>query len=491
MRHYIVSIILCTALTLPVFADAPWTPNVRVSTDVPWDYLNQGESCFGINGDTIVSVCNTAERGYIPIAPYAYSFDNGVTWTQIPFTDSAVGITWHTDPVIDMDDSGHVHMLIQFSLNQLNHYLSKDGGQTWCDTTVISNSYGIDKPWMVVNNNEIYITYQQAYGTTGIMFAKSVDYGATFTLERIWLRTGITALCMDENENLHLALVSGGYGSLYYTKSTDKGITWSAEEYLSNVLYDTCYGDRAPINSIDACGDVVFVTWVDIRNGNLDIMGIRSSDGGTTWGTAYEVNDLMAGAQCKGWVLFDDYGGLHVTYYHSPDWPTNSSSLFSFHYQYSSDSGLTFNPSIRVSDTACVSHASFIGEYHITRCDDEYLYAIWADGRNGDDNDLYFSKALLTDFSTGEHFEEAITMHMLSCPTIWRGAVSLSVAQIPGHVNITVYDATGRQVKEIYSGTLSQAARLHIDGNQLPQGVLFVRLTGNRVNEVKKVINIR
>jgi hypothetical protein len=208
MRHYTICIILCTALTLPVFADAPWTPNVRVSTDVPWDFLNQGESCFGINGDTIVSVCNTAERGYIPIAPYAYSFDGGVTWTQIPFTDSVVGITWHTDPVIDMDDSGHVHMLIQFSVNQLNHYLSKDGGQTWCDTTVITSAYGVDKPWMVVNNNEIYITYQQAYGTTGIMFAKSTDYGATFSLERIWLRTGITALCMDENENLHLALVS-------------------------------------------------------------------------------------------------------------------------------------------------------------------------------------------------------------------------------------------------------------------------------------------
>jgi len=44
-------------------ADAPWIANIRVSTDEPWDTLNQGESCFAVYGDSIFSICNTAERG--------------------------------------------------------------------------------------------------------------------------------------------------------------------------------------------------------------------------------------------------------------------------------------------------------------------------------------------------------------------------------------------------------------------------------------------
>ncbi len=393
-----VSLFILILATL-LYADPPWITNIRVSTDVPWDDLNQGESCFAVWGDTIVSICNTAERAIVPIAPYAYSFDEGQTFTQIPFTDNTTGITWHTDPVIAVDDSGHVHMLIQFSVNLLKHYLSRDGGLTWSDTTIVTPYYGVDKPWMVVNNNEIYIVWQQVAGEYGIWLAKSTDYGASFNTYRIWHRTYITALCMDENENLHLALVNWESDSVYYRKSIDKGETWLPEVALSNWYYQTSYGDRAPINSITARGDVVFVTWVDTRYGGWDIMGVRSTDGGTNWDSRFIVNDITNGGQCKGWAHFDDYGGLHVTYYHTPDWPTNINSLFSFHYQYSSDSGATFHPSIRVSDTSFTSLANFMGEYHICVSDSQFLYTIWTDGRNGDDNDLYFSKALLSELS--------------------------------------------------------------------------------------------
>jgi hypothetical protein len=258
MRVLITVTVLFVAV---LYADAPWTPNVRVSTDVPWDSLNQGESCFTIYGDSVYSVCNTAERGAIPIAPYSYSFDWGQTFTQIPFTDLTSGIIWHTDPVIGVDDSGYVHMLIQYSATLLKHYLSRDGGQTWDDTVQVNPQNSVDKPWMVVNGNEIYICWQQLGGQVGIWLAKSTDYGQTFTAERIWTRTYLTALGMDENENLHLHLVSGG--GVYYRKSTDHGTTWLPEVYLGSWTYTASYGDRAPINSVTARGNVVFATWVD------------------------------------------------------------------------------------------------------------------------------------------------------------------------------------------------------------------------------------
>lgn len=484
------SILTVLTFTLFLFADAPWLTNVRVSTDVGWDNLNQGESCFALYGDTIVSVCNTAERASVPIAPYSYSFDAGQTFTQIPFSDLSTGIIWHTDPVIGIDDSGHVHMLIQYSAEFINHYFSRDGGQTWIDTTRAHTYLGVDKPWMVVHNNEIYIVWQQIAGQTGIWLSTSNDYGKTFADARFWSRTGITALCMDENENLHLVLVSGN-GNVYYRKSTDKGTTWSNEVLLSDWYYTDSYGDRAPINSITARGNVVFATWVDTRNGDWDIMGIRSPDSGTTWDSRFVVNDSTSGGQCKGWAHFDAYGGLHVTYYHTPDWPTNTSSLFSFRYQYSADSGLTFEPSARVSDTAFVSYADFMGEYHICVSDSDYLYAIWTDGRNGDDNDLYFSKALLGDLKTVEHTRaKPLPHYLMSVPSVWTGSILLKVAQHSEPLEITLYDCAGRFVKHLYKGPALQPLNIKVASDDFPSGVLFIRLDTQGHSEVSKVVNL-
>lgn len=355
---------------------------MRVSVPAPWDTLNQGESCFALWGDSIFVICNTAERGSVPIAPYAYSFNNGTSFNQIPFPDSSTGIIWHTDPVIGVDDAGFVHMIIQYSTSFINHYFSRNGGLTWHDTTRVNTSTGVDKPWMIINRNEVYICWPQVSGSTGIWFARSTDYGRTFSSARVWTRTGCSALGMDENQNLHLALVTNWpSGYLYYRKSTNFGQTWSTEVLLSDTYYETGYGDRAPINSVTARGNAVFVTWVDSRTGNWDVRGVKSSDGGVSFGTPYVINDSTAGGQCKGWAHFDRYGGLHIIYYHTPSWPTNNTSQFSIRYQYSSDSGTTFHPSMRVSDTTAASHADFLGEYHICVSDSLYLYAIWADGR--------------------------------------------------------------------------------------------------------------
>ncbi|MEO0138121.1 MAG: T9SS type A sorting domain-containing protein [candidate division WOR-3 bacterium] len=471
-----------------LFADPPWSPNVLVSTDVPWDTLNQGESCFDIWGDSIFSICNTAERGSVPIAPYAYSFNGGQSFIQIPFTDNSTGIIWHTDPVLGVDDSGYVHMIIQYSTTYIKHYLSKNGGLTWVDTTRVTPSSGVDKPWMVVNRNEIYIVWQQVSGTTGIWFAKSTDYGNTFTSSRIWTRTGIAALCMDDNENLHLALVtSWPSGNVYYRKSTDHGQTWSSEIYLSDSYYETGYGDRAPINSITARGNIVFLTWVDSRNGNWDIMGMRSTNGGITWSPRFVVNDITAGGQCKGYAHFDKYGGLHVFYYHTLDWPTSANSYFSVRHRYSSDGGATFLPSTRISDTEARSHADFIGEYHILRSDSLYIYAIWSDGRNPHDNDLYFSKALLQDFQAlKEEADVKVISEGVDIPSIWSGNQALSFKSTKP-LRVTLYNVCGRIVKD---RRISPHEVFYPVAN-LPKGVYLLKIELKDKSIIKKIVRIK
>jgi hypothetical protein len=431
-----------------LLSDPPFSQNTRVSTDVSWDTLNQGENSFVVIGNNIYSICNTAERGDVPIAPYAYSSDGGQNFTQIPFTDNSTGIIWHTDPVIGIDDSGHIHMIIQYSIYELRHYLSKDGGLTWVDTTVVTSDYGVDKPWMVVNKNEIYIVWQQAYGNTGIKFARSSDYGKTFNFWEIWNNTGITALTIDDNEVLHLAIVTWG-DEVYYMRSYDKGNSWTTPLYLSDVYYESSYGDRAPINSIAVKGNSIFITWVDTRYSGWDILAVRSHDGGSSWIGPFIVNESTTGGQFKGWAVFDPYGGLHVTYYSTPDWPTNPNSLFSFWYRFSADSGKTFYPEIRVSDLEFLSLSDFLGDYHICVADSEYIYAMWADGRNGDDNDLYFAKAPLSQVKIKEN--PVFVGYKDIIPALLH---KKELSKIVDQNDIMLYSLSGRRKRNLKSGIL-------------------------------------
>jgi len=461
MKKKIISLLI---LSISLFANPPFLPNVRVSSNVPWDTLNQGETAMAIWKDSIYMISNTAERGSVPIAPFAYSYNGGQSFVQVPFTDASTGIIWHTDPVIGIDDSGHVHMLIQFSTSLLKHYLSRDGGQTWSDTTVVTGS-GVDKPWMVVNKNEIYVVWQQVSGNTGIRLAKSTNYGQSFSQWEILNATGITALTMDKNEILHLAVVVWNDG-IYYMKSYDKGQTWTSPLYLSDYYYQSSYGDRAPINSIAVTGNVVFVTWVDTRYNGWDVLAMRSENGGNTWTGPFVVNENMIGGQCKGWATFDPYGGLHVTYYSTPDWPTNQYSLFSFWYRFSSDSGKTFYPAIRISDLEFRSWADFMGEYHICVADSNYIYAEWTDGRNGDDNDLYFSKALLSQLKLRENYVFEPDKE-IEFPFIFK---TKYFSELLNNKEFTLYDVMGRKVKGMKSG------------------ISFVKYKENKKEKLKKII---
>lgn len=394
-------------LSTVLLADYPFLTNVRISDDAA-QTVNQGESCIAVYGHHLYTLCNIAERSIIPMIPFTHSGTRGTDWDPDEiFVDNSTGITWHTDPAVGVDDSGNVHMMVQFYTDVIKHYLSRDNGQTWAETSFISNpSTGgdVDKPWMIVRGNKVFVAWQEFGGSqSGIRFARSFDYGRTWT--RITVdpdRTGIVALNSDDNGTLYIAYVGGWwiYG-VYFTKSTNNGSSWTTPQYLSDIYYSSGVGDRAPINSIAARGDgILFLTWVDDRYGTWDIMGMRSSNGGSSWVGPTRINDLIQGGQCKSWVTFDPYGGLHTFWYHTPNWPTNLSSPWEVRYQYSSDNGQSFSPSIRITDTTFLGHyydgyTDFLGDYHTIVTDSHYVYAVWTDGRDGNMN-LYFSRKLLS-----------------------------------------------------------------------------------------------
>jgi len=486
-------------LATVAFADPPWSANV-LAADVG-DSINEGESCIASDGDYIYTVCNWAERATRTGLTYGRSTDGGVTWTSGVWKDTSVGVNWHSDPFILVDDSHYVHLFCQFSTTVLRHYLSTDYGVTWSDSTNVSEflpSGTVDKPWGVMRDNNIYVAWQQ-FGTTqeGIIFAKSTDRG------RSWNRivadstnTGITGICLSPSGYIYLMNRNWGGSRVLCTRSTDQGATWANWVTIDNrCTYDAGYGDRAPLPSIAAPTDSnVFITWVDDRNGNWDVLYSRSTDGGTTWTATARLNDSAPGGQCKGWVTADYTGRLHFIWYHTPSWPTSSSSRWSVRYTYSDDYGATIQPSIRLTDTTFTSSVSFLGEYHIVVTDSTYARAIWADGRGGD-NDLFFAEAELAAVGVEENPWRVTRIPglALEVPAIARGSalpVNFTTAG-PGVFSLAVFDAAGRELRSTNLGrrTVGSYSEL-LTG--LPAGqTLFVRLTSSSETVTRKALLLR
>jgi hypothetical protein len=474
-------LLLCVGSQL--FGDPPFITNVRVSDDAGAVVtINQGESCFALHGNNIYAICNLAERSFVGMIPFARSTTGGLSWDpNIPWKDVTAPNQWHSDPVILTDESGGIHMLIQYSTAVIRHYLSIDSGQTWIDTSNVSDpSTGgtVDKPWAIMKNGAIYVSWQEFGGSArGIRFARSYDNGASFQWTTVDKRRwGITCPAMDDLGVLYLI---HGWDTLFCRRSDDDGTSWSEEKYLSDVVYESGAGDRAPMNSLTAYGDgVLFLTWIDNRNGTWDIFGKRSIDGGITWDSTFVVNDSVSGGQCKGWATFDQYGGLHVHYYHTPLWPTTTQSMWSVRYQYSSDSGATFEPSIRETDTEFQAYyhtdTTFMGEYHILQTDSINIYSIWTDGRDGNMN-LYFTRAPLQIGSQ----EREISGPPISVevPTlVTKNAVLRLRACEPRNVNVAAYDVTGRHVLTLFNGRITQTLDIPLTKHSLPKGITFLRI---------------
>ena len=479
--------------TVFLFADPPFLPNVRINNAPENQTLNEGESSFTVWRDTIYAVCNIAERPVIAALPFGRSVSAGDTFElNYNFVDTTVGITWHTDPVIGVDDSGHVHLLVQFSVDRIQHYLSRDGGLTWAETTWVSDPFSggdVDKPWMVVWNNHVYVAWQEFGGTqSGIRFARSDDYGRTFSRLLIDpLRHGIAALNIDPQTGiLYLAYVAWGEG-VYFTYSVNGGLNWATPQWLANVSYSDGIGDRAPIISLAVHGQVLFITWVDDRFGNWDILGMRSVDGGMTWEGPWVINEIGTGGQCKGWAAFDPYGGLHVFFYTTPDWPTTLWSLWEVHYRYSPDSGLSWAPEVPITDTAFLGHyygnrTNFLGDYHTIQADSHWVYAVWSDGRDGNMN-LYFAKAPLNAVGIAEVRNSNLNPLSLryeeGCPVLfWPLSVS--------PVEVRLFSPSGRRIGVWQIPPGVRAWRLP---GKLPSGIYTAQVRfGERVDRFKLIL---
>lgn len=301
-----------------------------------------------------------------------YSSDAGKTWSKGKL-ESSYGV-WG-DPVILCDTAGTFYFFhLSYGKGSegwldriVCQKLSDLNSKTWTDGTFMGNSFlkDHDKHWVVNDpkNNAIYSTWT--------VFDK---YDSKKT-----------------SDSSHI----------YFSKSTDNGLTWSNQLRINLLGGDCIDSDNTTEGAVPAVGPKgeVYVAW----SNRSKIWFDRSFDGGKTWLD----NDILVSEQVGGWDLeipgINRCNGLPITVCDlSPskyngtiyvNWTDqkNGSDDTDVWLAKSTDQGLTWSAPVRVNDDGPGKHQFFT--WMSIDQSTGYLYFVYYDRRRYDDNrtDVYMA----------------------------------------------------------------------------------------------------
>jgi len=292
---------------------------------------------------------------------------------------------------------------------------SLNGGQTWEATAIPVLEHptepGIpfeDKPYIVADNTRgpyagnLYVGWTHfTLDQSIILLSRSVDDGTSWSKPvRISTQAGLPR---DDNGAVEgFSGVVGPDGTLYvvwadgahvvFTSSRDGGRTFAPSRGIISIappyfhITDVDRTDGFPVISIDPHGGdgagLLYVTWSDYRNGDVDVFCSTSSDRGRTWTPAVRVNSdpLHNGAdEFFQWLAVDPVtGAANLVFYDRRDDAENRRAVVIL--ARSTDHGQTFHNYLWM-DKPFDPNNDFIGDYTGIAAYGGRVYGVWAEER--------------------------------------------------------------------------------------------------------------
>ncbi|MFN0158128.1 MAG: FlgD immunoglobulin-like domain containing protein [Bacteroidota bacterium] len=266
-----------------------------------------------------------------------WSTDAGLTWAG--FDQPPSGNANSGDPAAAIDRNGYFFIGSIANNDGQGVMRSTDGGTTW-NYFQVSNPNGslLDKNHLTVDANSSSPHVNNVYSAwtdfgqpdpNPIEFARSTNNGATWVSEQNISGTVMTA--SEFGQGVHLqtgpngevyAIWSINQGTSPFTEraigfnvSLDGGATWGpGSRAITNTLgirtssFGT-YGIRSnsfPVMAASQITGHLYIVWTNIgvpgvNTGDPDIYLIKSTNGGTSWGTPVRVNTDAIGNNANQW----------------------------------------------------------------------------------------------------------------------------------------------------------------------------------------------
>ncbi len=386
-----------------VVGDASNEPSIAV------DPTNPGVMAIGWRHfDTIASDFRQAGIGY--------SSDGGQTWT---FPDVLDRGQFRSDPVLGSDANGVFYFSSLSTLDSVDVFRSFDGGQTW---GLPVSAFGGDKQWIAIDltsgigAGNLYQIWNVQFGApAGFDFTRTTDQAVSFEGPYVGPVSSMKWGTMDV----------GPDGTLYLGGLTQDGFShlFSISTDAQNPAVAPTFSPAKPIN----LGGVVAVfgalpnpagllghVWIKTdqsggpTNGNLymlesadppgpdplDVMLIRSEDGGTTWSDPVRVNDDDPSTNAWQWfgtMSVAPNGRLDVVWNDTRN--SGEPNLCELYYAFSMDAGRTWSENVPLTPEYD-SHVGWpvqrkMGDYYEMISDVDGANLAYAATFNGE-QDVYF-----------------------------------------------------------------------------------------------------
>ena len=529
---------------------------VSASTDV------ESEVHAAINptdSNNIVVSSNFVGGGFLPDRTnyIYYSNDFGSTWNTssfitAPLTQNAF-IAGGGDPNFSFTDQGKLYFSwinLWFDAMFNSHFdlfwaYSFDGGNAWLrDSTnnTIGKGAGVglnvgafDKQWMTTDNTpssphygNLYCCFMEAPagGTISIGVRKKLSSWNVFDTVSVQVNSAtykfiqFSSIAVDHSGNVHVSFFASADSvtySLYHTKSTNGGISFSAENKIRDVNLPVYSSDSqsdniegidgtrfypcayiAADNTAGAHSNNLYMVWTangvssKLSNG-VDVYFSRSVDGGANWSVPQVLNDNTANIYTDQYypaITVSPLGRLIVMWCDRRNDVQNKNT--DIYLAYSNDGGQTFPPNLRVTSastdfsTVGSKNGNFgIGEYNCVLATNSFAIPVWADGRTGDgDLNLYCAMVNLDNPQVGLQNLTTInsTLKISSVfPNPVKDVLYLEYETSKnGNLKMEVLDADGKiiqeeRVKEIQPGKGTQK----ISVSNLAAGNYFLKTEFN------------
>lgn len=163
-----------------------------------------------------------------------------------------------------------------------------------------------------------------------------------------------------------------GNFEIYGKRSTNGGLSWESDIRLTNDPFDS------KVPTVSSNGSVVNVFWSDERDGNFEIYNKRSADGGVTWSTDIRLTNNMGYSVCPSVSVFAS--ALNIV------WSDNRDGNYEIYFKHSTDGGLNFGSDTRLTSNSSTSDVPSIS------MSGTFVHVVWYDERDGN-REIYYKRS--------------------------------------------------------------------------------------------------
>ncbi len=455
-----------------------WQPDYRLTNSLTDSYTSANNAwCVAANGNDVHVVWFDERDGNREIY-YKRSTNSGISWGS----DTRLTNNTANSQVPSVIITGQTLLIVWQDNRDGNFEIyckrSSDGGSNWgADIRLTNNPQISEFPSASASGQFIFITWHDERDTNFEIYGKrSTDGGLTWSADiRLTNQSYVSQFpCVSVlGQVVYIVWRDNrdGNDEIYFKKSTDGGNTWNTDIRLTN---NVAISDTPCIVSNSSA---VHVVWQDA----LEIYYIKSTDGGLSWGAGTRLTNNSSVSVLPSLAVSGS--ALHIA------WQENRDGNYEIYYKNSSNGGINWSPDTRLTNN---SSNSALPSAAVTGTS---VHVVWHDNRDGN-NEVYYKQNPTGNpvqiVNTGSEIPSSYNLYQNFPNPFNPNTVIRFQLPVVSQVVLLVYDMMGREVEMLVNETLKpETYEVTFDGSNLPSGIYFYQLKSENFLETKKLILLK